>query len=311
MDLHEGEVYICLLLTLDLKKENNVSDASGPDARTARAGRGPVRRARCHSGGRRSLVVPRPRRAEQRVRRATCWHRVSAPGDRVAVMMANRVEFVIAVYADQQARSGRGPAEPGVEGCRGRPCPRPDRTGPRRRRRRCRPVARRAPRRGERHRSRRSLDGPRSPTAAPGCAGRGPDGRPRRSWCSVRARPACPRRCATPTGRSATPRRTGARSSASATTTGSRWRRLRRTSSGLLNLLAATSSGATVRLHRRFDLDEVLRRIASERMTLEMAVAPDRPGHGQPPSTSRSTTSPRCATSCGERPRSARASPRS
>ncbi len=29
-----------------------------------------------------------------------------------------------------------------------------------------------------------------------------------------------------------------------------------------------------MRLHRRFDLDEVLHRIASERMTLEMAVAP-------------------------------------
>ncbi len=43
---------------------------------------------------------------------------------------------------------------------------------------------------------------------------------------------------------------------------------------GLLNLLAAAASGATVRLHRRFDLDEVLRRIESERMTLEMAVAP-------------------------------------
>ncbi len=43
---------------------------------------------------------------------------------------------------------------------------------------------------------------------------------------------------------------------------------------GLLNLLAATSAGATVRLHRRFDLDEVLYRIAHERMTLEMAVAP-------------------------------------
>jgi acyl-CoA synthetase (AMP-forming)/AMP-acid ligase II len=43
---------------------------------------------------------------------------------------------------------------------------------------------------------------------------------------------------------------------------------------GLLNLLAAAKSGATVRLHRRFDLDGVLRRIASERMTLEMAVAP-------------------------------------
>jgi acyl-CoA synthetase (AMP-forming)/AMP-acid ligase II len=43
---------------------------------------------------------------------------------------------------------------------------------------------------------------------------------------------------------------------------------------GLLNLLAAAQAGATVRLHRRFDLDEVLRRIATERMTLEMAVAP-------------------------------------
>jgi long-chain acyl-CoA synthetase len=43
---------------------------------------------------------------------------------------------------------------------------------------------------------------------------------------------------------------------------------------GLLNLLAAIEAGATVRLHRRFDLAEVLRRIESERMTLEMAVAP-------------------------------------
>lgn len=43
---------------------------------------------------------------------------------------------------------------------------------------------------------------------------------------------------------------------------------------GLLNVLAALDAGATVRLHRRFDLDEVLHRIESERMTLEMAVAP-------------------------------------
>jgi long-chain acyl-CoA synthetase len=43
---------------------------------------------------------------------------------------------------------------------------------------------------------------------------------------------------------------------------------------GLLNLLAATASGAVVRLHRRFDLEELLARIESERMTLEMAVAP-------------------------------------
>ncbi len=43
---------------------------------------------------------------------------------------------------------------------------------------------------------------------------------------------------------------------------------------GLLNLLAAASAGATVRLHRRFDLDQELRCIQDERMTLEMAVAP-------------------------------------
>lgn len=43
---------------------------------------------------------------------------------------------------------------------------------------------------------------------------------------------------------------------------------------GLLNLLAAAAAGATVRLHPRFDLDEILRRIESEQMTLEMAVAP-------------------------------------
>ncbi len=43
---------------------------------------------------------------------------------------------------------------------------------------------------------------------------------------------------------------------------------------GLLNLLAAVRAGSTVRLHPRFDLDEQLRCIESERMTLEMAVAP-------------------------------------
>jgi acyl-CoA synthetase (AMP-forming)/AMP-acid ligase II len=43
---------------------------------------------------------------------------------------------------------------------------------------------------------------------------------------------------------------------------------------GLLNLLAATAAGATVRLHRRFDLDDELYRIGAESMTLEMAVAP-------------------------------------
>jgi acyl-CoA synthetase (AMP-forming)/AMP-acid ligase II len=43
---------------------------------------------------------------------------------------------------------------------------------------------------------------------------------------------------------------------------------------GLLNLVTAAAAGAMVRLHARFDLDEVLARIESDRMTLEMAVAP-------------------------------------
>ena len=43
---------------------------------------------------------------------------------------------------------------------------------------------------------------------------------------------------------------------------------------GLLNLLAAAEAGASVRLHRRFDLDEVLRCIEADHITLEMAVAP-------------------------------------
>ncbi len=43
---------------------------------------------------------------------------------------------------------------------------------------------------------------------------------------------------------------------------------------GLLNLLAAFHAGATVRLHRRFDIDRELAAIESDRLTLEMAVAP-------------------------------------
>ena len=38
--------------------------------------------------------------------------------------------------------------------------------------------------------------------------------------------------------------------------------------------LAAAAAGSTVRLHRRFVLDEELRFIDEESMTLEMAVAP-------------------------------------
>jgi acyl-CoA synthetase (AMP-forming)/AMP-acid ligase II len=43
---------------------------------------------------------------------------------------------------------------------------------------------------------------------------------------------------------------------------------------GLLNIVTAVAAGARVRLHPRFDLDASLRAIEAERMTLEMAVAP-------------------------------------
>lgn len=43
---------------------------------------------------------------------------------------------------------------------------------------------------------------------------------------------------------------------------------------GLLNIVTAVAAGARVRLHPRFDLDASLRAIEQERMTLEMAVAP-------------------------------------
>lgn len=43
---------------------------------------------------------------------------------------------------------------------------------------------------------------------------------------------------------------------------------------GLLNLLTALKTGARVRLHPRFDIDKVLAHIESDRITVEMAVAP-------------------------------------
>ena len=43
---------------------------------------------------------------------------------------------------------------------------------------------------------------------------------------------------------------------------------------GLLNIVTALETGALVRLHRRFDLDRLLHHIESDRITVEMAVAP-------------------------------------
>ena len=43
---------------------------------------------------------------------------------------------------------------------------------------------------------------------------------------------------------------------------------------GLLNIVTALESGVRTRLHRRFDLDAMLRHIEADRITVEMAVAP-------------------------------------
>lgn len=43
---------------------------------------------------------------------------------------------------------------------------------------------------------------------------------------------------------------------------------------GLLNIVMALDTGTWIRLHRRFDIDSMLRHIESDRITVEMAVAP-------------------------------------
>ncbi|MGE0215226.1 class I adenylate-forming enzyme family protein [Mycolicibacterium sp.] len=43
---------------------------------------------------------------------------------------------------------------------------------------------------------------------------------------------------------------------------------------GLLNIVMALDTGAWIRLHRRFDVDSMLRYIEADRITIEMAVAP-------------------------------------
>jgi long-chain acyl-CoA synthetase len=43
---------------------------------------------------------------------------------------------------------------------------------------------------------------------------------------------------------------------------------------GLLNIVTALQTGVWLRLHRRFDIDQILRHIQADRITVEMAVAP-------------------------------------
>ena len=43
---------------------------------------------------------------------------------------------------------------------------------------------------------------------------------------------------------------------------------------GLLNIVTALDTGAWMRLHPRFDIDQMLYHIETDRITIEMAVAP-------------------------------------
>lgn len=71
---------------------------------------------------------------------------------------------------------------------------------------------------------------------------------------------------------------------------------------GLLNIATALDVGAWIRLHPRFDVDTMLRHVESDRITVEMAVAPIALALAAHPG-SRTTTCRRCATSCGARRR--------
>ena len=72
---------------------------------------------------------------------------------------------------------------------------------------------------------------------------------------------------------------------------------------GLLNIVMALDTGAWIRLHRRFDIDQMLHHIEADRITIEMAVAPIALALAAHPEAGVATTCRRCGTSCGARRR--------
>ena len=177
----------------------------------------------------------------------------------------------------QQARRRRRAAQPGVEGGRGRPCPRAHRAGARRRRRRrCSRCS--GERLGaahvtdlddQRRRSPRLRPHDRGPVA--GSAHDDRRGRARVQLGHDRAAEGGAPHASLDRPRH---RALGATRSGSGPTIGSRSRRRRRTSSACSTCWRRRGRRDACACTARFDLDEVLRRIETDRMTLEMAVAP-------------------------------------
>ena len=200
-------------------------------------------------------------------------------------MMTNRVEFVVAVNGISKLGAAAVLLSPAWKAIEVDHAARAHRAGARGRRRRGRRAAHRAARAGGRHRPRRRRD------LAPSLAERRRSSRrgrreprpTRRCSCSARAPPAAQGGAPHPPLDRARHRTLGATRSGSAPTTGSRWPRRRRTSSGCSTCSPPRAAGATVRLHPRFDLDEVLRRIESDAHDPGDGGGADRPGDGQPP----------------------------
>ena len=170
-------------------------------------------------------------------------HRGVRAGERVALMSSNRPEFVDRPVRDLAAGCVGGAAQPGVEADRGRECAGVDQ----------------AVTRGRRPSGARRGD-------ADAAAGRGDHAGTRgrskrrarkamRCSCSAPARPACPRRCVTPTRRS--PSRCGTGVTRCDLSSADRMQIMTPPSHilGLLNIVMALETGAWIRLHRRFDID--------------------------------------------------------
>ena len=260
--------------------------ASDADAPRARVGGGPVRGPRLRPRRGSALVLRASSTASANAfaappRRARSRSRRSGGGDDGE---PGRVRGRGARH--QQARRRRGAAQPGVEGGRGRPRRRADRArctpSPTATRPRSSPRCLVADRVTDLDASGvldAALGGDRSPLPH-----RNDQPRPTsRCWCSARARPGCPRRCATRTPRWATPPATGSQTLGLGPDDRFQVATPPSHILGLLNLLAAASAGATVRLHRRFDLDEVLRRDRERPHDPRDGGGADRAGDGEPP----------------------------